>query len=175
VPAARLRAAEGSLTRADAGFGRAGGERSAVTSVAALAEVSMRMQMAARAVLAVAALAAPPLAVAQDLAARVKQAEAAAKTNESTPRGREWKKTHLHAIDRLMILYLNRCLPDPPGDIPTVFSVFVRLGRDGKAREMVTELDEAVGRCMTGAAKDGPFPEPPADDYWVQVNMAAPL
>jgi hypothetical protein len=127
------------------------------------------------AALAVAVLAAADSALAQDLAARVKSADAAAKANEATPEGRAWKKSHLHAIDRLMILYLNRCLPEPPGDIPTLFSVYVRLGKDGKAREIVTELDDGVGKCMTTAAREAPFPEPPRDDYWVQVNMAAPL
>ena len=75
----------------------------------------------------------------------------------------------------MLIPVLNRCLPEPAGDIPTVFSVYVRLSRVGRVREVVTELDASLGKCMTAAAKDMPFPEAPRDDYWVQVNMAAPL
>jgi hypothetical protein len=28
---------------------------------------------------------------------------------------------------------------------------------------------------MTAAAREMPFPEAPRDDYWIQLNMAAPL
>jgi hypothetical protein len=111
----------------------------------------------------------------EDLATRVKKAEEAARANAATPEGREWLQHNSSATDRQMILVLNRCLPDPPGDIPTAFSVYVRLSQSGRVREIVTELDAALGRCMTTAARDTPFPGAPRDDYWIQVNMAAPL
>ncbi len=111
----------------------------------------------------------------EDLAARVKKAHEAARANAASPEGREWIKGHSPAAGRLMIPVLNRCLPDPPGDIPTVFEVYVRLSRAGRVREIVTELDATLGKCMTTAARDMPFPEAPRDDYWIQVNMAAPL
>jgi hypothetical protein len=101
----------------------------------------------------------------EDLAARVKKAHEAARANAATPEGREWIKAHSPAAGRLMIPVLNRCLPDPPG----------RLSRAGRVREIVTELDAALGKCMTTAARDLPFPEAPREDYWIQVNMAAPL
>ena len=74
-------------------------------------------------------LAAGPVLAQEDLAARVKKAQDAARANAATPQGREWKKRNSPAAGRLMIPVLNQCLPDPPGDIPTVFSVFVRLSR----------------------------------------------
>jgi len=111
----------------------------------------------------------------EDLATRVKKAEEAARANAATPEGREWLQHNSSATDRQMILVLNRCLPDPPGDIPTAFSVYVRLSQSGRVREIVTELDAALGKCMTTAARDTPFPGAPRDDYWIQVNMAAPL
>jgi len=121
-------------------------------------------------------LAACQAAVAQeDLAARVKKAEEAARANAASPEGREWMQNNSFATDRLMILVLNRCLPDPPGDVPTAFSVYVRLSRAGRVREIVTELDASLGKCMTTVARDMPFPEAPRDDYWIQLNMAAPL
>lgn len=111
-----------------------------------------------------------------DHAARVSKAREAARANAESREGREWLKNSLFATDRLMILVLNRCLPEDPSDeVPTPFAVFLRLSRAGRAQEIVTELDEALGTCMTGAARELPFPEPPRDDYWVQVNMAAPL
>jgi hypothetical protein len=123
------------------------------------------------------ALAAASQAFAQDdLAARVKRAQEAARANAESPEGREWMRDNAFAIDRLMILVSNRCLPEPPGDdIPTVFSVYLRLSQAGRAREIVTELDASLGQCMTAAARDLPFPEPPRDDYWIRVNLAAPL
>ena len=120
-------------------------------------------------------LAAAPGLAQEDLAARVKKAQDAARANAASPEGREWIKGNSPAAGRLMIPVLNRCLPDPPGDIPTVFEVYVRLSRAGRAREIVTELDAALGKCMTTAAREMPFPEAPREDYWIQLNMAAPL
>ena len=125
--------------------------------------------------LGVALLAAQPAVAQQDLAARVKKAQDAARANAASPQGREWAKSHSSATGRLLIPVLNRCLPEPAGDIPTVFSVYVRLSQAGRAREVVTELDAALGKCMTDAAREMPFPGAPSDDYWIQVNMAAPL
>jgi hypothetical protein len=116
-----------------------------------------------------------PATAQEDLGARVKKAREAALANAGSPEGRDWKQRNSFAIDRLMILVLNRCLPDPSGDIPTTFSVYVRLSQTGHVHEIVTELDASVGKCMTTAAADLPFPEAPRDDYWIGVNMAAPL
>lgn len=123
------------------------------------------------------ALAGSGVATTQDeVPPRVKAAQEAARANASAPLGQEWMRRNSHAIDRLMILVLNRCLPKPPDDeIPQAFSVYVRLSRAGRALEIVTELDVDLGRCMTGAARELPFPEPPRDEYWIQVNLAAPL
>ena len=115
-------------------------------------------------------------ALAQDeLDARVKAAQDAARANAASAQGRAWKEQHSAAAGRMLIPILNQCLPDPPGDVPTVFSVFVRLARAGDAREIVTELDATLGKCMTDAARGKPFPAAPREDYWIQVNMAAPL
>jgi hypothetical protein len=115
-------------------------------------------------------------AFAQDVPERVKEAQAAARANGATPEGKEWMRQNAHAVDRLMILVLNRCLPKAPDDeIPTAFAVLLRLSQAGRAREIVTELDAALGKCMTAAARELPFPEPPRDEYWIQLNMAAPL
>ena len=125
--------------------------------------------------LGIALLAARPALAQEDLAARVKKAQDAARANAASPQGREWKQRNSAATGRLLIPVLNRCLPEPAGDIPTVFSVYVRLSQMGRVREVVTEVDASLGKCMTAAARDMPFPEAPRDDYWIQVNMAAPL
>ena len=116
------------------------------------------------------------VAVAQeDLATRVKKAESAARANAGSPQGREWMRRNSSAAGRLMIPVLNECLPEPEGEIPTAFSVYARLSRAGRVREILTELDASLGACVTAAAREMPFPEAPRDDYWIQVNMAAPL
>jgi hypothetical protein len=124
---------------------------------------------------AFALLAACPVFAQESLAARVKKAQEAAAANAASPQGREWLKVNSAATDRLMVPLLNQCLPDPPGDIPTVFTVYLRLSQAGRVREVVTELDATLGKCMTGGAREMPFPAAPRDDYWIQVNMAAPL
>ncbi len=106
---------------------------------------------------------------------RIKQAQEAARANAASAEGRAWLKSHSSAIDRLMIVVLNECLPEDSADIPTVFTVYVRLARTGQVREMLTELDKALGPCMSAAAQKSAFPAAPRDDYWVAVNMAAPL
>lgn len=121
-------------------------------------------------------LAAAPAFPQEHHAARVEKAEEAARANAATPAGRLWIERNLFATDRLMILVLNRCLPEAPDDeIPQAFAVYVRLSRAGRAQEIVTGLDAELGRCMTTAARDLPFPEAPRDDYWIAVNMAASL
>jgi hypothetical protein len=74
-----------------------------------------------------------------------------------------------------MILVVNRCLPEPSGDVPTPFSVYLRFSKEDGVREVITDLDPSLEECMTSTARDLPFPEAPRDDYWVQVNMAVPL
>jgi len=111
----------------------------------------------------------------EDVAPQVKEAHEAARANAATPEGREWKRDNSFATNRLLTLALNRCLPDPPGDIPTPFSLYLRFSKAGGVREIITDLDPWLGECMTTEARDLPFPGAPRDDYWVQVNMAAPL
>lgn len=113
----------------------------------------------------------------ESLEGRVRKAEDAARANAASAAGKDWKQRHSAAAGRAMIPVLNRCLPDAPAedDIPTVFSVYVRLSARGRASEVLTELDAELGRCMTEAAREVAFPEAPRDDYWVQLNMAAPL
>jgi hypothetical protein len=111
----------------------------------------------------------------EDPAARLKKAQEAARANAASPEGREWKQRNSFATDRLMILLVNRCVTEPGDDIPTAFPVYLRLSRTGHASEVLTELDASLGECMTDAARNLPFPEAPQDDYWIEVNVAAPL
>jgi hypothetical protein len=119
-------------------------------------------------------LAAGAVVAAEDLAARVERAEAAAKANAATTQGREWIRRNSASSAKLLMPTLNKCLPDD-GDIPTVFAIYVRLSQKGRVVEAVTELDEDLGACLTSGSAATQFPAPPRDGYWIQLNMAADL
>lgn len=113
------------------------------------------------------AVAAPPtrLKLAQDLAV----------AHEAWPPGRSWLTANKAKVGELLIPVLNRCLPESPADELTAFSVYLRLSQKGKILEIVTELDAALGRCMTKEAREVQLPEAPREDFWIQVNLAAGL
>jgi hypothetical protein len=113
------------------------------------------------------AVAAPPtrLKVAQDLAV----------AHAASPQGSSWLKANKAKAGELVIPVLNRCLPDPPGEELTAFSVYLRLSQKGRVLEIVTELDASLGKCMTGEAREVQMPAAPREDFWIQVNLAAGL
>lgn len=113
------------------------------------------------------AVAAPPtpLKLAQDLAL----------AHAAWPQGRSWLDTNKAKAGQLVIPVLNRCLPESPADELTAFSIYLRLSQKGKILEIVTELDDALGRCMTNEAREVQLPGAPREDFWFQVNLAAGL
>ena len=98
-----------------------------------------------RVMLGIGLLAACQALAQEELAARVEKAQDAARANAASPQGREWLQRNSAATGRLMIPVLNRCLPEPAGDIPTVFAVYVRLSQKGGVREVV---EDAVRRLV---------------------------
>lgn len=107
-------------------------------------------------------------------ATRLLQARTAARGNAATPEGKDWLKSHANAVGAAMIPILNTCLADD-GEELTAFSIFVRLTKEGRVAEVVTELDASLGTCMTAGAQATQLPSPPRDDYWMQLNLAADL
>jgi hypothetical protein len=115
------------------------------------------------------------LAAAQVLPPRVKQARDAARVNARTAGGKDWLQKHLTRTGQAMIPVLNGCLPDEDEDIPTPFSLFLRLSQQGRVVEVVTDLDVQLGECMTKGSQELQLPAPPGDGYWIQLNLAASL
>ena len=114
-------------------------------------------------------------AAAQEKGTRLETARWAAELNAKSESGREWKARNEPTIGKLVTPVLNGCLPEE-GDEITAFSVFLRLSRKGRVLEVLTDLDDpSLGTCMTSSSRDLQLPEPPRDDYWVQVNLAASL
>lgn len=114
-------------------------------------------------------------APAQENGTRLETARWAAELNAKSESGREWKARNEPTIGKLVTPVLNGCLPEE-GDEITAFSVFLRLSRKGRVLEVLTDLDDpSLGTCMTSSSRDLQLPEPPRDDYWVQINLAASL
>ena len=113
------------------------------------------------------AVAAPPT--------RLKTAHALAVAHAAWPQGRSWLSVNKAKAGQLVIPILDRCLPESPGDELTAFSTYLRLSQKGKILEIVTDLDEELGGCMTKEAREVQLPEAPREDFWIQVNLAAGL
>jgi hypothetical protein len=114
-------------------------------------------------------------ALAQEKGTRFETARWAADLNAKSESGREWAARNVPAIGRLVTPVLNGCVPEDADEV-TAFSVFLRLSRKGRVVEVLTDLDDpSLGACLTTGARELKVPEPPRDDYWVQVNLAASL
>ena len=113
------------------------------------------------------AVAAPPT--------RLKTAHDLAVAHAAWPPGRSWLDANKAKAGQLVIPVLHRCLPKSPEDELTAFSTYLRLSQKGKILEVVTDLDDSLGRCMTNEAREVQLPEAPREDLWIQVNLAAGL
>jgi hypothetical protein len=105
---------------------------------------------------------------------RLETARWAAELNGRSAAGRDWMQRSRPTIDKLITPVLSNCLPED-GEEVTAFSIFVRLSREGRVREVLTDLDDSLGSCMTAGSRELRLPEAPRDDYWIQLNLAAPL
>jgi hypothetical protein len=115
-----------------------------------------------------------PFAVAEP-PTNLKVAQELARAHAVWPQGRDWLHTNLAKAGQLVVPVLNRCVPDSPDGEVTAFSVYLRLSKKGNILEVVTDVDAALGRCMTRESRDVVLPEAPRDNFWIQVNLAAPL
>jgi hypothetical protein len=106
---------------------------------------------------------------------RVKLAQDLARAHAAWPQGRDWLTANLSKTGQLVIPVLNRCVPDSPDGELTAFSVYLRLSQKGRILEVVTDIDPELGRCMTRESREVQLPEAPREDFWIQVNLAAPL
>ena len=106
---------------------------------------------------------------------RVKLAQDVARAHAAWPPGRDWLAQNLSRTGQLVIPVLNRCVPDSPDGELTAFSIYMRLSRTGKILEVVTDVDEGLGLCMTKEGRQVQLPRSPREDFWIQLNLAATL
>jgi hypothetical protein len=109
--------------------------------------------------------------------ARIKLAQDLARAHAAWPQGRGWLTENLSKTGQLVIPVLNRCVPDSPDGELTAFSIYLRLSQKGRILDVVADIErgEELGRCMTREAREVQLPEAPREDFWIQVNLAAPL
>ncbi len=112
--------------------------------------------------------------LAEEPATRLETAQWAADLNAKSPGGREWMDRNGATVGRLLMPILDRCVPEDAEEV-TAFSLWVRLSRKGRIREVLTDVDAALGPCLTSNSRELQAPEPPRDDYWIRLNLAAPL
>jgi hypothetical protein len=107
--------------------------------------------------------------------ARVKVAQDLARAHAAWPPGRDWLAANRARTDQAVIPVLNRCVPDAPDGELTAFSVYLRLSQEGGVLEVVADIDDELGRCMTRESRAVELPAAPREDFWIQVNLAATL
>ena len=112
---------------------------------------------------------------AQDLPARVKLAQDLARAHAASALGKQWLALNHGRAAQLMVPVLQNCVDEVQDGEITSFSTYLRLSQKGKVLEIVTELDDELGRCMTKEARDVQLPAAPREDFWIQVNLAAML
>jgi hypothetical protein len=114
-----------------------------------------------------------PSVAAQELPARVKLAQDLARAHATWAPGKQWLALNHGRAAQLMVPVLQKCVEEVQDGELTSFSTYLRLSQKGKVLEIVTELDDELGRCMT---KEGvQLPAAPREDFWIQVNLAAML
>jgi hypothetical protein len=142
----------------ETGARESAGRRPLRSGVFALAVVTM---------LAHPAMAEPP--------ARLKVAQDLARAHAAWPAGRDWLAANLSRTGQLVVPVLNQCVADEPDGELTAFSIYLRLSQKGRILEVVADIDEELGRCLTKESREVQLPEAPREDFWVQVNLAAVL
>lgn len=108
---------------------------------------------------------------------RVKLAHDLARAHAAWRQGRDWLAENLSKTGQLVIPVLNRCVPDSPDGELTAFSIYLRLSQKGRILEVVADIErgDELGHCMTRESREVHLPEAPREDFWIQVNLAAPL
>ncbi len=116
-----------------------------------------------------------PSVAAQEPSPRVKLAQDLARAHAASAPGKQWLALNHGRAAQLMAPVLQKCVEEVQDGELTSFSTYLRLSQKGKVLEIVTELDDELGRCMTKEAREVQLPAAPREDFWIQVNLAAML
>ena len=63
----------------------------------------------------------------------------------------------------------------PPEALAPAAVSDLKLAQKGKILDVVTDVDPQLDRCLLKESGEVTLSEPPREDFWVQVNLAATL
>jgi hypothetical protein len=106
---------------------------------------------------------------------RLKLAQDLARAHAAWPQGRDWLQANLARASELVVPVLGRCTTASSDAEVTAFSVYLKLSQTGRILDVVTDVDPRLDRCLLKESRDVTLPEAPREDFWIQVNLAAPL
>ncbi len=125
------------------------------------------IRWAAAAVLAASTLAAAPAAETEDFDSIM----TTAKRNLETPAGAAYDEAFGRSMQAQLGMAMAKCFTRTPDPDLTKFDMLVKLDPKGKASEVLVRPETNVALCFKPRIGEATFPEPPASDYWVHVEM----
>jgi hypothetical protein len=94
-----------------------------------------------------------------------------AESNAKTPAGRRFESALESSLDAWLKRSIERCGKGVPAEDAVSFEVFVRIGEEGEAEEVVLSPETAVGRCAERDFRDAKYPHPPKPAWWVRIPI----
>jgi len=113
------------------------------------------------------------VAPSDDSLVRLLSARQEAQANVATPEGEAWQQKNVRAFGPALKPLFTKCAPlgDASAHKPEVI-LFLRLSKEGRVREVVTEATGPFAACVTTGLSATRLPSAPRDNYWIQLRMA---
>ena len=124
-----------------------------------------------KSILFAAALFATAGLLAEQKATPVEVAREEAASNVRSPAGRSYEGVVIGRVDEWLRPLVERCVKDAPQEERISFDVFVRVGAEGKAEEVLHAPDTAVARCVHADFGEAKYPNPPMPSWWVKIQV----
>ena len=94
-----------------------------------------------------------------------------AESNVRNPAGRAYEGVVIGRVDEWLRPALERCVKEAPAEERISFDVFVRVGAEGKAEEVLLAPETAVARCVAPEFRTAKYPLPPQPSWWVKIEV----
>jgi hypothetical protein len=111
------------------------------------------------------------VAAGEERKADVGAARVAAEENAKTPAGQRYEAALEAALDRWLKKAVERCLQNSAKSAQSDFEVFVRVGGDGTAQEVLFGAETPVARCLEQDFREATYPRPPKPSWWIGVEV----
>lgn len=97
-------------------------------------------------------------------------AREAAESNAKTPAGRRYQSA-LESSLTWLARAIERCGKGVAKEEAVSFDVFVEIGDNGKAEDVLLSPETSVGRCAREDFQDAKYPFPPRAHWWVRIPV----